>query len=329
MTELRSASALAEVDALRAHFAAALHLLRSHELAPLGVAQRITRALLLDEIERYAAHGVFPENRHFPGERRPTFIDEDGTQCAVARLMHLTGAEALALEVQERTNFAAVPEIALDERVRQWAEAAGFTIEELAVLQPAYCHIPRTSCVCRHAGPLAANEALVVLEPTSTAGTYRITSVLESRLDVAVGSVIELDDEPTFRSSAMVRIGYTEDVGTFDLRSFVMSPNPSTEPLCDSWVSSALLMSTDDAKSALLSADPRSCDAYLKSLDRRWAETGGDIDRQAARCSEPRAAAAYTRACTTTLAPVESDPALLLAAVLAALALRRRPRRAG
>lgn len=335
MTELRSATALAEVDALRAHFAAAIHLLRTHELVSLDPIRRATRALLLDEIEDYAARGVFPQG-HFPGERRPTFIDDDGTPCAVARLMHVTGAESLALEVQGRMNFAAVPEIADDERVRQWAEAAGFTIEELAVVQPAYCDIPRTECVCEVARPLEANEALVVLELVSAVDqthnassrrTYRVAKVVESRLGVGVGALLELDDRSLrLMPSTMVRIVYNEDIGAFDVISSLMAPDPSTRPLCGIWASSALLMSMDEAKSALLSADPKSCEVYLRALDQRWSETGREIDPEKARCRNPEALAAYSRSCNTSLAPGEAYPVVMLAALLAALAMRRMAR---
>jgi hypothetical protein len=88
-----SLASLTEVTAVKSHFRSVLWLLRQRRPPGLDPAQKVARALLLDELEDYAAPGVFPLNTHSPGERRPTFIDEIGTRCAVAHLLDFSGQE--------------------------------------------------------------------------------------------------------------------------------------------------------------------------------------------------------------------------------------------
>ena len=76
----------------------------------------------------------------------------------------------------------------------------------------------------------------------------------------------------------------------------------------------------------LLSAGPRACADYLRSLYQRWDETGRDIDPVHARCRPgiPEAVVSPGRSCTLEPAPLASSESLsLLALVLATLAARR------
>ncbi len=310
------------VTVLRGHFAAAVALLRASEPRHLDGAQRLVRKLLLDAIEGYAYRGVFPRNRHFPGERKPTFVDEDGTHCAVAHLLDLTGQSALVQEVRLRRNFAAVSEMAENARFADWAREVGFTVEELALLQPAYCDIARYECVCEQVRPLEANEALAVVVGRDD-GTFEVTEVLSSRLPLAKGS-IGVASRPAYSAPSLVRLAYVEDLGVFDVQHLMGARGDG--PSCGIRASSSLPLTYEQAAEALLSAGPRACADYLRSLDQRWDETGRDIDPVLARCRPgiPEAVVSPGRSCTLEPAPLASSESLsLLALVLATLAARR------
>ena len=107
---------------------------------------------LLDVLEQYAWAGEHPRHhgpapagarrvvppRHFDGGRaeRPRFIDAGGAHCAVGYLIAVDDP-ALALAVDAADPFGFVLEMELPE-LRVWADAHGFTLEELAWIQPNY-----------------------------------------------------------------------------------------------------------------------------------------------------------------------------------------------
>lgn len=94
------------------------------------------RRALLDTLQAYALRGLFPTNQVLPG-RTPVFIDESGTACAVGYIMIASGHQALAERIHREMNLAYIHAITLPE-VGAWAEDHGFTIDELAWIQPTY-----------------------------------------------------------------------------------------------------------------------------------------------------------------------------------------------
>jgi hypothetical protein len=105
-------------------------------LGPLALSQR--RALL-DALDSYADRGIFPVNDIVPG-RSPVFIDTLGNACAVGHLMIASGHGALAERISAEMNMAYVHDITIPE-VAAWAATNGFTIDELAWIQPTYDHM--------------------------------------------------------------------------------------------------------------------------------------------------------------------------------------------
>ena len=104
------------------------------------------RALLLQELARYRARGVFPKNRDFD-EQTPYFVDADGTRCAMAHLLEVGGEAALVARIAEERNHAWVRELADEPRLLAWLAAAGLTVNEAAAIQPSYCGT-NAGCVC-------------------------------------------------------------------------------------------------------------------------------------------------------------------------------------
>ena len=120
----------------------ALHLqlveqtLRNRNTNHLSINQINNRSKVLDNLHQYWQQGVFPVNDYL-GYKNPVFIDRAGTHCAVGYLMQQNGAEALAQQINSTQKFAYIHQIKLLE-VNQWAAQNGFTIDELAWIQPGY-----------------------------------------------------------------------------------------------------------------------------------------------------------------------------------------------
>lgn len=143
----RVTSAFADARIVRfrsdaARIAEHLHRVRQHLAlyTPQGLSFRALahRRALLETLDTYADRGIFPINDIVPG-RSPVFIDKLGNACAVGHLMFTSGHAELAEHISEELNLAYVHDIAIPE-VAEWATTNGFTIEELAWIQPTYGH---------------------------------------------------------------------------------------------------------------------------------------------------------------------------------------------
>ena len=96
------------------------------------------RAELLGYLGDYIAKGITPENTYV-ARRSPVFIDASGRICAVGYLIERSAGRALAdnIAATHRLDYlediaAAMPEVAA------WVASSGFTLEELASIQPGY-----------------------------------------------------------------------------------------------------------------------------------------------------------------------------------------------
>jgi hypothetical protein len=111
-------------------------ILRQRDVIYLSSAQKQNRTHLLDELNGYWKAGVFPVNDYLP-YKSPVFIDRKGTHCAVGYLMMQSGYDDLAQHIDHNEKFAYVHEIKTA-GVAAWANKYGFTIDELAWIQPQY-----------------------------------------------------------------------------------------------------------------------------------------------------------------------------------------------
>jgi hypothetical protein len=96
------------------------------------------RKEILGYFDEYIAKGTTPQNAHVPW-RTPVFIDDHGTICAVGYLIEKTAGRPLAEKVAREHRYNVLEDIAAAmPEVRSWVEASGFTLEELASIQPGY-----------------------------------------------------------------------------------------------------------------------------------------------------------------------------------------------
>jgi len=95
------------------------------------------RTALLDALDAYVAAGRFPASETDHG-LLPTFVDASGVRCAVAHLVETTAGSEAMLALDRDHHNAYIAELAGDPRFVAWAATSGFTLEELAWIQPSY-----------------------------------------------------------------------------------------------------------------------------------------------------------------------------------------------
>ncbi|MCC5941474.1 MAG: hypothetical protein JJU37_08020 [Balneolaceae bacterium] len=111
--------------------------LRNRPVDHLTQRQKKNRTRYLDLLADYTAAGDFPHNDGHPDDRRPTFISDDGNICAVGYLVEKSLGRDIAEKVNESFKYSFIQEI--DHPVfNKWVKDSGFTLEELAMIQPMY-----------------------------------------------------------------------------------------------------------------------------------------------------------------------------------------------
>jgi len=125
-----------EAERITRHLHLVAGYLRAHSPEGLSADAATKRAVLLNDLEKYADRGLFPRNHVLP-YRNPVFIDPHGTACAVGQLMIESGHRDLAESISEEMNLAYVHDMKRAD-VLQWAVQEGFTEDELAWIQPGY-----------------------------------------------------------------------------------------------------------------------------------------------------------------------------------------------
>lgn len=121
---------------IRFHLEAVIEHLSKLKPKNASLAVQEKRSLLLTALKTYAEREVFPQNIYH-NNRQPYFIDHKGTHCAVGYLMKVSGAEQLALQISKEHNYDYLPNIKT-EGVLNWATEHGFSLKELAWIQPGY-----------------------------------------------------------------------------------------------------------------------------------------------------------------------------------------------
>ena len=112
--------------------------LRKNYDKSLSVQQKKNTSHCLDLLHNYWKNGVFPQNT-FHSKRTPYFIDIYGTYCAVGYLIKETGFDEVAKKINNENNYGYLRDLAVQYReIGLWAKEYGFSIDELAWIQPLY-----------------------------------------------------------------------------------------------------------------------------------------------------------------------------------------------
>jgi hypothetical protein len=94
------------------------------------------RRALLAKFAAYIAAERYPVNERYAG-RRPCFIDAQGTYCAVGHLVKETAGEALAEAINAQHQYDYIADMSLP-ALREWIAESGFSLHEIAMIQPTY-----------------------------------------------------------------------------------------------------------------------------------------------------------------------------------------------
>lgn len=121
---------------IKTHLEFVIDLLKKEDTSDLSTSQIENRWELIALLEDYKEAGVFPKNRHFE-TRRPVFIDEDGTLCAVGYLIAQTEGLEAAEEINRHHKFDYIKDIE-PKLIDDWLTANGLTKNEAAMIQPMY-----------------------------------------------------------------------------------------------------------------------------------------------------------------------------------------------
>jgi hypothetical protein len=128
-----------DVSLIQMHLGLVETELRNKDVSFLTNEQKQNRIKCLDILHSYSLNGVFPKNLYH-SERTPYFIDKFGTVCAVGQLIISTGYSEFANKVMIENNNGYISELNVKyPEVSEWAKTYGFTIDELAWIQPCYC----------------------------------------------------------------------------------------------------------------------------------------------------------------------------------------------
>jgi len=130
------AKPLTEQQLLQFHLQQTEELLRKRNPNGLTALQKKNRETNLNTLHAYRIRGIFPVNDKHMG-RQPYFIDKLNTYCAAGYLMQQSGADKMARDINRRQNYNFLADINHPD-LMNWVYNSGLSLDELALIQPAY-----------------------------------------------------------------------------------------------------------------------------------------------------------------------------------------------
>lgn len=142
---------------IKLHLSLVEQTLRARSTAHLTTSQKQNRLKSLDNLHEYWLAGRFPQNEDYTYST-PIFIDNHDNFCAVGYLVKVSGHEDVSRMIAVKTNLAYVKQMNYPE-LSAWAKEYGFTVDELAWIQPSYPPKP-----ARYVAPIGKGTNGVVNE---------------------------------------------------------------------------------------------------------------------------------------------------------------------
>lgn len=122
---------------IKTHLQYVERILRHRSVGHLSEEQKRNRFDHLNELREYYQAGEFPHHDGNHDSRRPTFISKDGNICAVGYLIEQSLGREIADKINQQYKYSYIQDI--DHPLfNDWVESSGFTIRELAMIQPQY-----------------------------------------------------------------------------------------------------------------------------------------------------------------------------------------------
>ena len=125
-------------ERIQLHLQLVENFLRKSDVTHLSDLQIANRFHYLDILNDYWKQGIFPINIYH-NQRQPYFVDQKGTACAVGYLVRESGAQEVVDLIQKESNYAYIEDLQKQyPELEKWADQNGFTLDELAWIQPGY-----------------------------------------------------------------------------------------------------------------------------------------------------------------------------------------------
>jgi len=257
-------SANSEVGRVQAHLRGAEALIESRDASSIPPEVKARRDHLIEVLRAYREAGEFPRNYDF-SYMTPYFVDRHGTRCALAELVWASGDRDLVHRIAETANNAYVHDLADDPELSTWLTHHGFTLEEAARIQPAYCS-QRADVFCRREPP----EGFALARFVEDGAAAEVFDVTGDTGDITIGSRFDVRDGSwnagtvgyayMYRGGELTGYAYALD------ESGIRSPS---DPACEG----APRIPTEDIEAVLMS-DPSTCLDRITRIDPRF---GGRI----------------------------------------------------
>jgi hypothetical protein len=127
---------LSERARLQVHLEFVEKMLRERPTDHLSRSQRRSRGKVLDRLREYRLRGEFPTNQ-YSSQRAPVFVDAQGVRCAVGAIAEPDVGTPEVERISRVSRLAYIEEIDSPLLI-EWAGKSGFSLEELATIQPTY-----------------------------------------------------------------------------------------------------------------------------------------------------------------------------------------------
>ncbi|MFT5822983.1 MAG: hypothetical protein ACI8ZM_004240 [Crocinitomix sp.] len=124
---------------VKCHLLYVSYVLRQKNCTHLSEKQQRKRVKALDLLQQYALAGKYPKNKSEKPARKPCFIDDEGTICAVGYLLESTQGRTVAEAVNNEYQYAEIYDMDVT-FIADWAIENGLTLEECAMIQPTYSY---------------------------------------------------------------------------------------------------------------------------------------------------------------------------------------------
>lgn len=122
---------------IQKHLELVYQVLSNRSINHLTATQRVNRTRHLSVLKSYYEAAVFPTN-HYHNKRQPYFVDNYNVHCAVGYLLQQDGQTAIIATIRANDNYTYIHELTKYPQLNNWAKANGFTVDELAWIQPGY-----------------------------------------------------------------------------------------------------------------------------------------------------------------------------------------------
>ncbi len=126
-----------DIERIQTHLKLVEQVLKKRDVSHLNKEQQANRARHLNVLNEYWEASIFPTNT-FHANRQPYFVDIFGVHCAVGYLLHRDGQDDFVQTIKNENNYAYIAELQVYPALKKWAINNGFTLNELAWIQPGY-----------------------------------------------------------------------------------------------------------------------------------------------------------------------------------------------